>query len=303
MLRNWKDIVIALALAILTWYLITGREKVETWVDMGVEMTNAPDGLTIRKGLISKIEVRVRGPKGLVRSLDRRKWTYSLDVSKLKVGENLVDIDRERIPLSMAYEVIEVKPSRLILSVDSIVKKDVPVTAEWKGALRADYRLLDLQVQPGQVEIKGAEKLVRTMNQVRVSVPAEFDEPPAQWSEDVPLKLVEGVEVNPGQVRVTMRFGPEVKTAWVRVPVRVELPPDMALAGAPKYLRLNMEGPVSQMREAEAGRDIKGLAAVVRIAPGVKAGTLAAPYELETPSGFRLVEHSGTTLNLRLRKK
>ena len=68
---------------------------------MSVEMTNAPKDLTIRKGLVSKIEVRVRGPKGLVRSLDRRKWTYSLDVSRLKVGENLVDIDRERIPLSM----------------------------------------------------------------------------------------------------------------------------------------------------------------------------------------------------------
>ncbi len=303
MLRNWKDIVIALALAVLTWYLITGREKVETWVDMGVEMANAPDGLTIRKGLISKIEVRVRGPKGLVRSLDRRKWTYSLDVSKLKVGDNLVDIDRERIPLSMAYEVIEVKPSRLILTVDSIVKKEVPVAAEWKGALRADYRLLDLQVQPEHVEIRGAEKLVRQMSQVRVAVPAEFDEPPAQWSEDVPIKLIDGVEANPGQVRVTMRFGPEVKSAWVRVPVRVELPPDMVLVNAPKFLRLNVEGPVSQMREAEAGRDIKGLAAVARIAPGVKAGTLAAPYELETPPGFRLVERPGTTLSLRLRKK
>ncbi len=303
MLRNWKDIVIALGLAVLTWYLITGREKVESWVDMGVEMTNAPDGLTIRKGLISKIEVRVRGPKGLVRSLARRKWTYSLDVSRLKVGENLVDIDRERIPLSMAYEVIEVKPSRLILSVDSIARKDVPVSAEWKGALRPDYKLLELKVQPEQVELKGAEKLVRQMTQVRVSVPAEFDEPPAQWSEDVPIKLAEGMEANPGQVRVTMRFGPEVKTAWVRVPVRVELPSDLALASAPKFVRLSVEGPVGQMREAEAGRDIKGLAAVVRVAPGAKAGTLSAPYELETPPGFRLVERPGATLTLRLNRK
>jgi len=131
-LKNWKDIAIALALAILTWYLLTGREKVEAWVDMSVEMTNAPEGLTIRKGLVSRIEVRVRGPKGLVRSLDRRKWTYSLDVSRLKVGENLVDIDRERIPLSMAYEVVEVKPSRLILTVDRVSKKEVPVIAEWR---------------------------------------------------------------------------------------------------------------------------------------------------------------------------
>ena len=37
--------------------------------------------------------------------------------------------------------------------------------------------------------------------------------------------------------------------------------------------------------------------------PGVKAGTLAVPYELETPSGFRLVERPSATINLRVRKK
>lgn len=303
MLRNWKDILIALALAVLTWYLITGREKVETWVDMGVEMASAPDGLTIRKGLISKIEVRVRGPKGLVRSLDRRKWTYSLDVSRLKVGENLVDIDRERIPLSMAYEIVEVKPSRLILTVDRITRKDVPVSAEWKGALRPDYKLLELSVQPEQVELKGAEKQVRPMAQVRVVVPVEFDDPPAQWSEDVPIKLAEGLEANPGQVRVTLRFGPELKSAWVRVPVRVDTPPDLAVAYAPKFLRLNMEGPVGQMREAEAGREIKGLSAVARVAPGARPGTVALSYEVEAPAGFRVLERPSTTMDVRIRRK
>lgn len=303
MLRSWKDILIALALAVLTWYLITGREKVETWVDMGVEMANAPDGLTIRKGLISKIEVRVRGPKGLVRSLDRRKWTYSLDVSRLKVGDNLVDIDRERIPLSMAYEVVEVKPSRLILNVDRIARKDVPVVAEWKGALRPDYKLLDLKVHPETVELKGAEKQVRVMTQVRVAVPGDFDDPPAQWTDDVPIKLAEGLEANPGQVRVTLRFVPEVKSAWVRVPLRVQTFGDSAVAGAPKFLRLHVEGPLAQMREAETGREIKGLAAVANAGEGLRPGTHALSYQVELPPGFKVLERPSTTVEVRLRKK
>jgi len=258
-LKNWKDIAIALALAILTWYLLTGREKVEAWVDMSVEMTNAPKDLTIRKGLVSKIEVRVRGPKGLVRSLDRRKWTYSLDVSRLKVGENLVDIDRERIPLSMAYEVVEVKPSRLILTVDRLTRKDVPVVAEWRGALRPDYHLLEIKTQPETVEVRGAERQVKLMTQARVAVQMDFDDPPATWTDDVPIKLADGVEANPGAVKVTMRFGPDVKTAWVRVPVRVESGQGQQGQSAQKHLRVQVEGPVPMLREAEAGRDIQGV--------------------------------------------
>lgn len=301
MLKNWKDIAIALALAILTWYLITGREKVEAWVDMNVEMTNVPQDLTIRKGLVSKIEVRVRGPKGLVRSLDRRKWTYTLDVSRLKVGENLVDIDRERIPLSMAYEVVEIKPSRLILTVDRVSKKDVPVVAEWRGSLRPDYRLLEIKTQPEMVEVRGADRQVRQMTQARVGVQMDFDDPPAVWSDDVPIKLADGVEANPGQVKVTMRFGPELKTEWVRVPVRVEAAGGSAHS-AQKYIRLQVEGPVPLLREAEAGHDIEGLAAVVKLPPGLKSGRHALRYVLEAPEGFRVLSRQPDTIEVTIRK-
>ncbi|MGE4263438.1 MAG: CdaR family protein [Desulfovibrio sp.] len=302
MLKNWKDIAIALALAILTWYLLTGREKVEAWVDMSVEMTNAPEGLTIRKGLVSKIEVRVRGPKGLVRSLDRRKWTYSLDVSKLKVGENLVDIDRERIPLSMAYEVVEVKPSRLILTVDRVSKKEVPVIAEWRGALRPDFRLIEIKTEPEVVEVRGAERQVRQMTQARVLLQMDFDDPPSLWSEDVPIKLAEGVEANPGQVKVSLRFGPEVKTAWVRVPVRLETSPDLQAQSGQKTVRVQVEAPVAALRDAEAGRDIEGLAAVVALPDGLKPGRHPLRYELETPEGFRVLSRQTETVVVTIRK-
>lgn len=301
MLKNWKDIAIALALAILTWYLLTGREKVEAWVDMSVEMTNAPEGLTIRKGLVSKIEVRVRGPKGLVRSLDRRKWTYSLDVSKLKVGENLVDIDRERIPLSMAYEVVEVKPSRLILTVDRVARKEVPVIAEWRGTLRPDFRLLEIKTEPEVVEVRGAERQVRQMTQARVALQLDFDDPPALWSEDVPIKLAEGVEANPGQVKVSLRFGPEVKIAWVRVPVRLQTGPDVRAQSSQKYVRVQVEAPVSMLREAEAGRDIEGLAAVVALPGGLKPGRHPMRYELETPGGLRVLARQTETVVVTIR--
>jgi len=302
MLKNWKDIGIALALAILTWYLLTGREKVEAWVDMSVEMSNAPGGLIIRKGLISKIEVRVRGPKGLVRSLDRRKWTYSLDVSRLKVGENLVDIDRERIPLSMAYEVVEVKPSRLILSVDRLAKKELPVAAEWRGSLPKDFRLLEIKTVPELVEVRGAERLVKPMTQVRVLLQNDFEDPPATWTDDVPIKLAEGVEANPGQVKMTLRFGPEVKTMWLGVPVRLNTTLGTTAQTAVKSVRVQVEAPLALLREAQVGHDIPGLVALVKVPTGLKPGRHVLPYEVEAPEGVHVVSAKGGTVAVVIRK-
>jgi YbbR domain-containing protein len=302
MLKNWKDLLIALSLAILTWYLITGREKVEAWVDMNVEMTNVPEDLTIRKGLVSKIEVRVRGPKGLVRSLDRRKWTYSLDVSRLKVGENLVDIDRERIPLNMAYEVVEVKPSRLILTVDRLARKEVPVSAEWRGALKPDYKLLEISAQPAMVEVRGAERQIKQLTQAKVLVQSDFDDPPESWADDVPIKLAEGLEATPGQVKVTLRFGPELKTAWVRVPVRVETADGLKARANKNYVRVQAEAALPLMRRAETGHDIDGVVAVVRVPEDAKPGRYALPYELETPANFRVLSRQPETVDVTVHK-
>jgi len=269
---------------------------------MNVEMTNVPQDLTIRKGLVSKIEVRVRGPKGLVRSLDRRKWTYSLDVSRLKVGENLVDIDRERIPLNMAYEVVEVKPSRLILTVDRLARKDIPVSAEWRGAIRPDYKLLEVKVQPETVEVRGAERQVRQLTQAKVMVQSDFEDPPTTWSDDVPIKLAEGLESNPGQVKVTLRFGPEVKTAWVRAPVRLESASGVKVQAAQRFVRVQAEASLALMRQAETGRDITGLAAVVKVPDGLKPGRHSLPYELETPNNFRVLDKPSGTVDVTVRK-
>jgi hypothetical protein len=63
--------------------------------------------------MISTVEVRVRGPKGLVRSLDAKRLSYPLDVSSLKPGDNVIDIDSEKMPFSRAFEVVEIKPTQV----------------------------------------------------------------------------------------------------------------------------------------------------------------------------------------------
>jgi YbbR domain-containing protein len=269
---------------------------------MSVEMSNAPEGLTIRKGLVSKIEVRVRGPKGLVRSLDRRKWTYSLDVSRLKVGENLVDIDRERIPLSHGLRGGGGQALAAYSHRGPHRQEGSPRHRGMARNLPHDYRLVEIAVQPETVEVRGAERQVKQMTQVRMAVNMDFDDPPSQWSEDVPIKLAEGVEANPGQVKVTLRFGPEVKTAWVRVPVRLETSGEGKAQSAQKHVRVQVEAPVAMLREAEMGRDIEDLFAQVVLPDGLKPGRHPVRYELKTPEGLRVLSRQSDTIDVTIRK-
>ena len=215
-MKNWQTIILSIALAVFTWFLVTGREVVETWVDMPLVMTNPPEGLIIEDGLVDKIQVRLRGPKGLVGNLSSQNLTYPVNVSDLKIGERVVDIETSKIPLSSTYEIIEVKPNRLKLKVDRRISKEIRVEAAWAGNLNADYKLQEVLAAPDLVVIRGPETMLRKITSARVVLNEDFPEDvPRSWAEDVALELPAKIEASPGQVRVEAFFTPKTRQIWV----------------------------------------------------------------------------------------
>jgi YbbR domain-containing protein len=300
-MKNWQTILLSIALAVFTWFLVTGREVVETWVDMPVVMTNPPEGLIIEDGLVDKIQVRLRGPKGLVGNLSSQNLTYPFDVAKLKIGEQVMEIETSRIPLSSTYEIIEVKPNRLKLLVDRRVSKKVAIEAAWAGDINSDYTLKEVVASPDTVNIRGPETLIRKITKTRVVMEEDFpEEVPASWSEDVALELPEEVEASPAQVHVKALFGPKTRQIWVKVPLDVS-PPDGYRASVPQdYVRLQIEGPVFLFRDDEYRKNVS---AALLFPSSIKSGKLDLEYEVVLPEGCRLEKKNPETVTTTLKKK
>jgi YbbR domain-containing protein len=301
MAKNWQTILLAVVMAVFTWFLVTGREVVETWVDMPVVMTNPPEGLIIEDGLVDKIQIRLRGPKGLVGNLSSQQLTYSLDVSKLKIGQQVVDIDADRLPLSSTYEIIEVKPNRLKLLVDRRISKAIALEPAWSGTLNSDYKLLDVVAAPDAVEIKGPETKLRKINKARVVMTEDFpEEVPKSWAENVGLELAEEVEASPGQVRVEAFFGPKTREIWVKMPLNVTPPDGFTASVSQDYVRLLIEGPIAMFRNNEYRKEIS---VDLEFGSEPSAGTFALTYGAVLPEGCRIVQKNPETIKTRLKKK
>ncbi len=300
MRKNWQYVLLAVIMAVASWYFVTGREKVEVWVTMNVEMTNPPGGLVIRKGMISTVEVRLRGSKGLIRNLESRRLSYPLNVSKLRIGENLIDLDGERIPLSKAIEVVEIKPGRIILSVDKMAEKRVPVVLDWSGQIPADYKLTGKQSMPEEVDIKGPESLVKRVGQARVSIAASFDTaPPQVWEEDATVSLPAEVTGEPGLVRVRLQFSAKLKELWINCPIEVRAPAGMNVSPGVSTVRLLLEGPQGQMRSDDFRKECR---AIANVAASLPPGRHSVAYEVVVPEGFRLLRMSPETVPVTIKK-
>jgi YbbR domain-containing protein len=299
-MKNWQTMLLALALAIFTWFLVTGREVIETWVEMPLVMTNPPEGMIIEEGLVDKIQVRLRGPKGLVGSLSSQNLSYPLDVRNLSIGQQVVEIDSSKLPLSQAYEIIEVKPNRLKLVVDRRTSKVITLEAAWAGELNPDYRLSEITVSPETVEIQGPETKLRKISSTRVVLQEDFPaEVPERWAEDVGLELSDEIKATPGQVRVEAFFVPKTREIWVKLPLTVEAPEGYSASVVQDYVRLLIEGPIALFRNNEYRQDMTA----TLVYPDKKAaGQSDLDYKVALPQGCKLVKRNPESITTTLKK-
>lgn len=292
---NWQYMMLAMVLALLSWYLVSGRERVEVWVEVYVVSANTPKGLVVMDGLPSRLEARIRGPQGLLRNINPADLVYVLNLSEIRAGENVITLNPAAIPLSGAITPLEIKPARLTLIADAVAEKTVDVRPVTRGELRDGFELKEVRLVPSAVRVRGPLSVVEGLADVSTK-PLDLDAQVVETLERrLPLNLPEGVESDPAQVTARAVVGPVTTQIWVRLPVE----PLPGIPGAriePTHVRLHLELPEHLAREPEFRNDVK-----IRIAPGtdVSPGEREVMLAYDLPAHTRVLEARPETVRIR----
>ncbi len=248
MKENWKYRILAIVLAILTWHLVSGREVVDSWIEVPLEMANLPKETIIREGMVNRIEVRIRGPRGLVRGISDKGPVYTLNLRDLEVGVNSIVFDPDDLGLANALEVVDINPDRLELKVDTITRRQLPVEVAWEGNLDPDYQLVESSTEPSLVELKGPSTVL-TGQEKLMTRPIEITTArPQTVREEVGLALPPETEASPATVNAVLTFAPRLESIWVKKPVSLSKGREQ-LKVTPREVRLLVNIPVSLLRQ------------------------------------------------------
>lgn len=288
MKTNWRHALLAFALAVVAWYFVSGREKVDVWMESSVHFTGMPENLIIRGGLVPKIEVLVRGPKGLIRALESKPLVYSLDLSELYTGVNVIPIEVAKLPLAKTFEVLEVKPSRLEITVDRIAQKQLPVKPLWEGTLDPDYELVDVKATPEFVMIRGPEKIVKDIIQIETQTITLNTTTPMLVEDNVALSLPSEIDADAEFVDVRLMFGLRTKRMSFQETVIALNPDDVkVLKLRPKRVKVEADIPLPLSREKDVAEKIS---AQIVIHDGLETGKHELSVDVHLPSGGKLVK-------------
>lgn len=205
--------LLALLISCILWYMVIGRELVDTIVEMRLDYRGIPADVVVRSGLENKVRLRIRGPQGLITNLNTKNEAYVVDLSKIKAGTNIV-------PLNItsphtAFSIMEISPPSLELDVDMTTEKKVPVVLQFSESLSPDITILHTKVSDHTVTLRGPESILASIKEapIVIELPDKMQDGYASFT--LAPKIPRDVEAIPPTIVASIEFQITTKTVSV----------------------------------------------------------------------------------------
>ena len=272
--------VASLALAVVLWVIIAGRDTAERGLTVPVQLRNVPPDLEITGDLINSVDVRLRASPGLIESLDPDQVLAPIDLEGAEEGEHIIHLTAEQIRTPFGFRVVKITPSLLTLNLERTLSKTVPVRPRVLGRPALGYEVADVTSNPAEIRVEGPQSRVREI-QSTFTEPVSVDGADLTVEEHVnvgledPLLRLEG---GGGEVRVTVKIRERhEKRSFDDLPVSAEGRPARLV---PASVRVVVSGPITVLR----GLSPTDLRPYVNVPAGHDA-TVRLPVAVEVASG------------------
>jgi YbbR domain-containing protein len=160
--------IISLLIAILLWVIVLGSRNVEMNRSYPIELIT-PDNLAVANpgDVPRRVTYRLRGPKAFLRNV-MEKDVEPIRIDLLSAGPGAVTrrFFKENVRLPIGVSVEGIVPSSLLVRLETVRTRAVPVRVEFVGTLREGYELGDVMVKPARAKLKGARSRVYRLSEI-----------------------------------------------------------------------------------------------------------------------------------------
>lgn len=170
--QNLAWMILALVLSTALWLIVTlDQNPAESnWFpSIPVEVKDVPAGLTTRSDVLS-VRVRVSAPRDVWASRLLLSDRFKAAVDASTAGPGITEAPVVVTSADSRAKIEEIDPARVVLRLEPIKKKDVPVRIRTAGAVPVGYSTRPPRVTPAEVTVSGPQGLVEQVAQVVVDV-------------------------------------------------------------------------------------------------------------------------------------
>ena len=192
--RNLAGLILLFFIGIGIFLLWPYASIQEVDIFIPVDSKKIPEGLIITNGPFTGIEVHVRGPKSIIRTLSDLKMQYTIDLSGVNIGVNVIPIHQAQISLPNGISILKINPDRITVKVENEIKKKLPVNISLTGKPAKGFMVVGLKAEPMLVILRGSEDTLGQMDKVSTK-PINIKGLSGSFKKEVALDLVENLKL------------------------------------------------------------------------------------------------------------
>lgn len=263
--KVWKWVILCFFLVGCFFLLWHDSPFHETDIFIPIDFGKIPDGLSIIDPPLKGIEVRIRCPESLVKTLSEIKSRYLLDLSDINEGVNNIPIRKDNIKLPSGISIINITPSFLTLKVEKELKKELPVIVSFSGKPATGFFTYAV-TRPSSVMLKGPVNILGPIEKI-FTKPIDVNGLSESFKKEIALDLPECLDIiSFSGIILAEVFIEEqiVAREFKNIPVKGK-DSTYTFSITPPAIDIEIKGPVNlleklyQENELEVCIDLKGL--------------------------------------------
>ena len=221
--RNFWTKVISFLIACVLWVIVLGSRTAEITKDVPIEVVT-PTDLVPANDLPEKVSFRLAGPKAFLRTiLDRQEEPIRVNLSGANAGLVTYRIFSDNIRVPIGVKVLSMNPTSIVLKLEHIKRRDVPVKLEIRGEPPEGYHITKTEIKPNVVRVRGPESRVDSVTEV-ATLPVDVSDLRQAMEREVGLDIQRhGIQLDGPLPRVNIELDPSSANFRIKnVDVRVQ---------------------------------------------------------------------------------
>jgi len=171
--------------------------------DIVIAPANIKEGLAANLGSDKKVSLIITAPRSRWQQLSADAFSASIDLGDR--SEGTYDLPINVTAKVGEVKVVRIKPERITVTVEPVIKKTVAVVVNYTGKAANDLLPGEAKIDPAKVEVSGAKSVITDLSQAQISVNLDnqtqaIEQKYGLTAVDSGSKIIEGLTFSPSEV-------------------------------------------------------------------------------------------------------
>lgn len=244
-----KIVSLSCALTLWTW---VQNQTVEEISLKALITYNYPENLSIVNIPRQSVTVLLEGPQALVRGLKETSLEVYVDSSDAAKGTTSYEFSTSSISnIPTGFRVLRISPPSIDVEFDTTMTRELRVLPNIVGAPADGWELREVNIEPPNVTLRGATKVISNMDSIKTEV-IHIDDSRGSLSKNVQIVQPQTLSLNNQVVYVNVQMNIDTvftTKSFANIPILLR---DQGWTVEPKYATIDIEGAAKDLEDLRA---------------------------------------------------